>query len=158
MVSDRTELIRQLESLEQPRASAALLKAPMRLALVSTRVSSRVGFALVGLPSLFVFGVIVQYGFGLTVPGFALLERALTWIERQPYVPGLAPILLVGLPLAALAINLLGILHVGFDRARREVHLSLKLRVANLVIIALALFVTVLVIAHALAERGHRGG
>jgi hypothetical protein len=158
MVSSRADLIRHLESLEQPRASASLWKAPLRLALVNTRVSSRVGFALVCLPSLFVSGVIVQYGFGITVPGFALFEKGLTWVEHQPYVPGLAPILLVGLPLAALAINLLGILHFAIDRSRRELHLSIKLRVANLVVIALAALITAIVFAHALAERAHHVG
>jgi hypothetical protein len=145
----------RLDQLRRPTPAAPALKRELKLALLSARTSSRLGVLLVALPALFVFGVIVRYGFGLPVPGFAALERLVAWMEHQPYIPLLSPLVVAGAPLLALALNLLAILHVEWSRPRRELTLTLKLRWANLAICALCLLILAMVFVHLVAERPH---
>ena len=142
-----------LDALPLPRPRHEALKAQLRLTLLDARASSRIGFALVFAPAAFVLGVILRYGFQLPVPGFGALEAGLGWIERQPYVPLLAPLLLVGAPLLALCLNALAIVHLRVDRARRELSFTLKLRAVNLLVMAVAVLSVALVLVHVLAER-----
>jgi len=152
------ELRDRLKNLERPTFRAEAAKAQLKLTLVGTRTSSRVGIALVLLPAVFVFGVILHYGFGLEVPGFSQLEDFLSWTDHQKYVPLLSPLIMAGAPLAALALNLLAIMHVEVDRARHELVVTFKLRVVNIVIIAVATLVLIMLAMHAVAESGHRPG
>lgn len=154
-MTDKQDLTGHLDGLKPPDPRHEALKAQLRLTLVDARVSSRVGFALVFLPAAFVFGVLLHYGFRLPVPGFSALESGLQWIETQQYVPLLSPLILVGAPLLALALNALAITHIHLDRARREVAVTLKLRAVNLLIMAIATLVVGTVFLHVVAERAH---
>ena len=139
-----------LRSMKRPSPPAVVAKAQLRLALVNAHTSSRIGFRLVLFPALFLFGVVLRYGFGWPVPGFAALEGAVSAFERLPLM---SPLVLVGLPLVAFALNTLAILHVDVDRTRREMHITVKLRPLNLAIAAVALLIVMAVFAHSLADR-----
>jgi|GEM_PF-3515644 len=152
---NETDPTLRLDPLRRPEPTAPALKRELKLALLGARASSRLGLALVALPALFVFGVIVRYGFGLPVPGFDALERLVGWMEHQPYLPLLSPLVVAGAPLLALALNLLAILHVEWNRPRHELVLTLRPRWANLAVCALSSLVLAMVFVHLVAERPH---
>jgi hypothetical protein len=145
----------QFANATPPPIPTTRLQAQVRLAVTSVRTSSRIGVVLITLPALFLFAIIVHYGFGIPVPGLGMAERLLHWIERRPYVRVLSPLLLVGAPLLAVVLNLLAIVHVAFDRPRRELAVYFKLRAANVLIIAAGVFITALVFMHILMEAVH---
>lgn len=67
----------------------------------------------------------------------------------------LSPLVLAGGPLLALALNLLAILHVDFDRRHRELLITLKLRVVNLIIAGASAAILGMLVAHIISERAH---
>ncbi len=148
------DLSNRLDQMPRPVPSAEAVKAALRLTLVSVRGSSRWGAVLIAVPALFVFGVLLHYGFGITVPGFDTMEGSLTWLEQR-WGPLAAALILIGAPLTALVLNLLALSHVQLDRERREFRFTLRLRPANLIIALLALCIVALVALHIVAERAH---
>src|SRR6266404_4147362 len=112
---DEEELIKKLESVQPPALSSATQQKQLKLVLVSARRSSRIGFILVTAPCLFLFGVILKYGFRVGIPWFSMIEEKISEIDHTffRFVP---PLILVGAPLVALAVNLLAILHFQIDR------------------------------------------
>ena len=72
-------------------------------------------------------------------------------IDRSPYRI-LSIFLLVGRPLGALALNLLAITHVQIDRLRRELQVTVKLKIINLILSAICLFILGMIFAHVVAE------
>jgi hypothetical protein len=66
----------------------------------------------------------------------------------------LSPLVLAGGPLLALALNLLAILHVDFDRRHRELLITVKLRVVNLIIAGASAGILLMLVAHIISERG----
>ena len=150
---DEEKLIKKLEGIERPELSSATHQKQLRLVLVSAQRSSWIGILLVTLPCLFIFGVILKYGFGVGSHVFSALEEKMAEIDRSffRFVP---PLLLVGGPLVALALNLLAILHFHMDRFRREVQVTVKLRIINLLIIGICLLILATIFMYVLAENG----
>ena len=105
------------------------------------------------LPCLFLFGVILKYGFGVGGHLFSALEEKMADIDRSffRFVP---PLLLVGGPLIALALNLLAILHFHMDPFRRELQVTVKLKIINLLIIGICFLILGTVFMYLVAENG----
>jgi len=150
---DEEKLIKKLEGIERPDLSSATHQRQLKLVLASAKRSSWIGILLVVLPCLFIFGVILKYGFRVGIPLFSALEEKMADIDRSCFrlVP---PVLLVGGPLIALALNLLAILHFHLDRLRRELQITVKLRIINLVIIGMCLMILATVFMYVVAENG----
>jgi hypothetical protein len=150
---DEEKLIKKLESIERPDLSSATHQRQLKLLLMSAQRSSWIGILLVTLPCLFIFGVLLKYGFGVGSHLFSALEEKMADIDRTifRFVP---PQLLVGGPLFALALNLLSILHFHVEPSRRELQVTVKLRIINLLIIGVCLMLLATVFMYVVAENG----
>lgn len=150
---DEKELIKKLEELKRPELSSATQQRQIKLFLVNAKRSSWLGILLVAVPCLFLFGVILKYGFRLNLPVFTELEEAMAKMDHSffRFVP---PLILVAGPLVALALNLLAIMHCYFDHARRELQITIRLRIFNLLIAAVCLFILAIVFLYIVGENG----
>jgi uncharacterized membrane protein YwaF len=150
---DEEKLIKKLEGIQRPDLSSATHQRQLKLVLVSAQRSSWIGILLVALPCLFLFGVILKYGFGVGSHLFSALEEKMADIDRSffRFVP---PLLLVGGPLIALALNLLAILHFRVEPSRRELQVTVKLKIINLLIIGICLFILGTIFMYLVAENG----
>ena len=150
---DEEKLIKKLEGIERPNLSSASHQRQLKLVLISAQRSSWIGILLVALPCLFLFCVILKYGFSVGITGFTALEEQMVRIDRTffRFVP---PLVLVGGPLAALALNLLAIMHFQIDRVRRELVVTVKLKVGNLLIGAICLGILAMIFVYVVAENG----
>jgi hypothetical protein len=147
------DLSKSLQSMAKPTVLSATAKSQIRFAVVNTRMSSRIGLALVLAPGLFVGGAVLHYGFGIALIGFDALERLLIRLEHQASAPFVVPLILVGAPLVAFVLNMLAVLHVEFDRRAQELRLYVKLRYLNLLIAGLSLGIMLLVLVHAFVDK-----
>ena len=145
------ELVKRLEGVKRPDLSSAVQQRQLRLVLVSARRSSWIGLVLILFPCLFILGVLLKYGLRVEIPLFSELEEKMAAIDRSPY-RFLSIFLLAGCPLAALALNLLAITHVQIDRLRRELQVTVKLKIINLALIAVCLFILGMIFAHVVVE------
>jgi len=150
---DEEKLIKKLEGIKRPELSSATHQRQLRLVLVSAKRSSWIGILLVTLPCLFIFGVILKYGFRIGIPLFSALEEKMADIDRSVF-RFLPPLLLVGGPLIALALNLLAILHFHVDRVRRELQVTVKFKIINLLIIGVCLLILAMIFVYVVAENG----
>jgi len=151
---DEEKLVKKLESLKSPGLQSLLHQQRLKLVLTNARRSSWIGLVCIAFPSLFLFGVLLKYGFRVDVPMFSALEEKMSQIDHSaPHF--LSPLVMAGAPLAALALNLLAIMHFHFDKARAEFQFSVKLRIVNLLIIAACLVILAMLFVHAVAESGH---
>jgi len=147
------ELTKKLEAMERPDLSSKLHQKQLKLVLLSARRSSWIGVVLIALPCLFMFGVILKYGFRIDISIFSALEEYMAAVDRTVFrfVP---PLILVGGPLAGLALNLLAVLHFQFDRRRRELQVTVKLKPVNLAIIGVCLFILAMICMYVVVENG----
>jgi hypothetical protein len=107
----------------------------LKLTLISMRRSSFIGLALVVAPALFVLAMLIKYELGIDFHGLDALERGFVAIDRNAATHWLTPVIMVLLPLAAVVVNVLAILHVTYARATRLLTLTVKLKALNLIIV-----------------------
>jgi hypothetical protein len=147
------ELTKKLDGMERPELTSKLHQKQLKLVLLSARRSSWIGFVLITLPSLFMFGVITKYGFRIDVPVFTALEETMAAVDRTAF-RFVSPLILVGAPLAALVMNLLAVMHFQIDRSRRELQITVKLKPLNLAIIGVCLFILAMICMYVVVENG----
>jgi hypothetical protein len=147
------ELTEKLEAMERPDPPSTLHQKQLKLVLLSARRSSWIGVVLIALPCLFMFGVILKYGFRIDIPIFSALEENMAAIDRTVFrfIP---PLILVGGPLVGLALNLLAVMHFQFDRQPRELQVTVKLKPVNLAIIGVCLFILAMFCMYVVVENG----
>jgi hypothetical protein len=147
------ELTKKLETMERPDPSSRLHQKQLKLVLLSARRSSWIGVVLITLPCLFMFGVILKYGFRIDIPLFSALEENMAAVDRTVFrfIP---PLILVGGPLVGLALNLLAVTHFQFDHQQRELQVTVKLKPVNLAIIGVCLFILAMICMYVVVENG----
>jgi hypothetical protein len=147
------ELTKQLEGMERPDVSSSLHQKQLKLVLLSARRSSWIGVVLIVAPCLFMFGVILKYGFRVDIPVFTALEETMATID-QTFLRFVPPLILVGGPLVGLAVNLLAVMNFQFDRPGRELQMTVKLKSVNLVVIGVCLFILAMIFMYVVVENG----
>ncbi len=134
---DKTEEL--MENLQQPVVDVSAHRREFRLTLLNTKRSAVFGIALLILPLLFLSGVVLKHylhiDFGIFTSVYVWIGQAdkkfgdksvINWIVRG--------LLLFG-PLVAIGINLLSIIHIRYERAQKEILMSIKLKWLNWLII-----------------------
>ncbi len=134
-----------MEELEQPSFDVGRHQQEFRLTLLNTRRSATIGAILLILPLLFFSGVTFKHYLGMD---FGILTSVYSWVGELDQKYGdssvinwiIRSLLLLGPPVA-IGINLLAILHVHYEKPRREIVMSLKVKWLNLGIIIICTFI-----------------
>ena len=137
-----------MENLDKPKIDISQHKEALRLRLLNAKKSSRLGLALMALPCLFVFGMLIKeylgYDLGLFTFVYDLLSEndrrygessVVNWLFRM--------LVLGGLPLA-IYLNITSLLFVTYEKEKKELFIALKIKWLN-ILIAVVCFVIFLV-------------
>lgn len=146
-------LSKKLEEMHAPQVNAPAHQKQIKLALLNTSRSSRLGVLLVALPCTFVFAIFLKYQLRFRIDALTAFEEWMSKIDHTAFW-FVVPLLLVGAPLLALALNVLALMHLQVDRVRRELQMSVKLKLANLIICAVSVMILAAVFVHVIGERG----
>lgn len=136
---DKTEEI--MENLEPPTVDVINHQKEFRLTLLNTKKSAIIGAFLLILPLLFLSGVILKHYLQID---FGIFTSVYEWIGSVDQKYGdssllnwVIRVLLLFGPLVAIGINLLAVLHLRYEKAAKEIVMSLKLKWLNWTIIVL---------------------
>ena len=128
-----------MENLEQPTVDVSSHQQEFRLTLFNTKKSAVLGIVLLILPLLFLSGVIFKHYLQIDL---GLFTSVYEWIGDLDHKYGggsvlnwIIRILLLLGPLVAIGINLLSILHIRYEKSKKEIVMSLKVKWLNWAII-----------------------
>ncbi|HMC01896.1 MAG TPA: hypothetical protein VKN14_12745 [Flavobacteriaceae bacterium] len=137
-----------MEHMEQPTVDVSNHQKEFRLTLLNTKKSSILGLILLILPLLFLSGVIFKHYMQIDLGIFTSVYEWIGDIDRKygdsSVLNWVIRILLVFGPLAAIAINLISILHVRYEKTQKEIIMSLKVKWLNWTIIAVCSIVFII--------------
>ena len=145
----------QLKNLGKEEINSDDIRELYKIPILKARTSSRIGIALVVFPILFLIGVLLENY--LNIHG-SIFSRLYHWItEEAPdrddsVVSWIIRFLLVGGPFIVLGINLLSVIHVMKNTARKELIITVKLKWWNLVLAALSGMIILIFIIYGLME------
>lgn len=145
-----------MENLEKPKIDISKHKEELRLRLLNSKKSSRLGLVLIALPCLFIFGMLVKEYLGFDFGLFTYVYDALSENDRRygdtSVVNWLFRLLvLAGLPLAVY-LNITSLLFVRYEKDLKELFITLKIRWLNLLIVIISLLVFFVFLNYLIAE------
>jgi hypothetical protein len=151
------EFEKQMENLKTPTADTSSQQQTLKITLLNAKKSSRFGTAFIIIPCLFLFGVFLKYALGIDFKIFSSLEEEMATFDKISYLKWLSPFLLVGLPLAGIVLNLLAITHFYWDKLKRELIVTIKYRLVNIILLLISIAIVCVFILYAIAENaGHQ--
>jgi len=138
---DMDDINSKLENLKVPNIDSTLHKDKLRLTLLNMQRSHKIGYVLIIIPTLFLFGVLLKYVFHFNFPLFDQLESLMSEWDKITILKPVFPILYLLLPLIALVMNLLASFHFSWNPKSSELNAIYRFRWPNFIIITFSLLI-----------------
>jgi hypothetical protein len=157
-MKDQDEFLKQMENLEVPDVNPSQHQHMVKMAIMNAGRSAALGLWLVIVPCYFLLCVFIYYQFHLNANWFSAMFSTMVQLEKVPYIDYIGPLVLFILPMVCLIINLLSIIHVQVrqldpdKRKVREINISIRLKLWNIVLILISLVIMMAFINFAMTE------
>ena len=150
-----TEFEKQLEDLQTPETDNIKHQQLLKITILNAKKSSQIGIVFIIIPCLFLLGVFIKYKLGLDFKIFTALEDLMVKLDKSFYLKWIAPLLLVGLPLISIVINSLAITHFYWDKVKKELLITIKYRLANIMLLVISIGIAAVFVLYAIVENIH---
>lgn len=148
---DKEKLGDYLKDIPKPAPPPVKGQEMLKLALMNARRSSVIGTILIVLPGSLIFLFLLQNTFHL-FPGLTRWLAGAGTFLSLPLRAVVAFLFLVGFPLLAVILNLLAITWFRYDRTRKELNITLRMRWINLLIVIAGGVLASFYVLHLLAD------
>jgi hypothetical protein len=128
------------------------------MAIMNAERSAALGVWLIVVPCYFLLCVFMYHLFNVRVGWFGAMFKMMASLEKTPYIDFLGPLILFVLPIICIIINVLAIIHVGVQRPladdpqAKQISVTIKLKLWNIVLIFISLAVIFAFIAYVMPE------
>jgi hypothetical protein len=123
----------------------------LKLAIVNAKKSARLSLWLLCIPFLVLLGALIDSLFHISLPPWSILKQYggawPVWMRVSIFIT-----VLIVIPSAAVLLNLLAILFVHYDRKQKVLHIAVRFKRINIIILLIAGIIAILFIGHSLAE------
>src|SRR5688500_12603571 len=100
----------------------------LKKTLINTKVSSRIGVALIVLPAIFLFAMLFKHYIGIYLGIIDTIENFFAGLDKSPRTKWLNPLIFGLLPLSAFVIIALSITHISYIKSSNLLHISVKIK------------------------------
>lgn len=146
---------KRLESLTTPETDSIRHQQILKITILNAKKSSQTGIAFIVIPCLFLLGIFIKYKLGIDLKIFNSLEDLMGNIDKIPYLKWFSPLILVGLPVIGIIINSLAITHFYWDKVIKELLITIKYRLANIILLFISLGIVAVFVLYAIVENIH---
>ena len=149
---EEKDFLSKMENLKKPEVSAETSRRQIKIALLSARRSAAWGIWFLVVPAFFFCSVVIKY---LLHSDWSIAGNFLDWmatVDKSMSIPIVSILVFVVLPAVGAVINLLSILHFIYDKAARELIVTIKLKWPNIILALLSLAVIGVIMLYAISE------
>jgi len=132
-----------LSRMQVPEPENIMQHPELKIPLLSYKKSSKAGLWLLLVPLVVAVTIVLKTVFGMQSSYINLVRKFFGAIDNNVVLTYLIPLIFVGLPLLAMIINLLAICHFQQNNKARELIITIKYRVLNIVIFLISLAILV---------------
>jgi hypothetical protein len=145
------ELENKLETLPIPNLDNVTHQSHIKLAILNARKSSKLSFYLFLIPLLILGSALLQSILKVSVPPWSLLQKYSPQLPQWMRI-GIFTVVLIIIPAIIFFVNLLSILWIRYDKVQKIIHISIKLRMSNLIFLILSFLLAILFLGHTIVE------
>ena len=147
----KNELETKLENLHLPEINSLQHQQQLRLTILNAQKSVKISLWLLFIPFIMLFGGFMQSVFHILIPPWSWL------VKYSPLMPVWLRILIfttvvIVLPIIAVLLNVLSILWLRYDKTEHVLHISIRMRKINVIIITVAGILALIFIGHSITE------
>jgi lantibiotic transport system permease protein len=153
---DEKEFINKMDNLKKPDFGSNVPNKKLKLAIVNSKKSAAMGVWLLVVPCYFLFMIFMKYYFNVNLHIIGIFEDFIASLDKSPITKFVAPLFLVGLPMAGIVINLLSILFFEYDKERKQINISIKLKLLNIFLVIISVAVVSIFMLYMIIENIHR--
>ena len=122
-----------LNQLQVPEPET-MVQPELKIPLLSYRKSSKAGLWLLLVPVIVALTIVLKTAGGIQSDYLNLVQKLFAAIDNNVVLTFLIPLIFIGLPLAAMILNLLAICHFEQNNKRKELIITIKYRPLNIVL------------------------
>jgi len=149
---EEKDFLSKMENLKKPEVSAETSRRQIKIALLNAQRSAAWGIWFLVVPTFFFCSVVIKY---LLHADWSIAGNFLDWmatVDKSMSIPIVSILLFVVLPAVGAVINLLSILHFIYDKAARELIVTIKIKWANIILTIISLAVIAVIMLYAISE------
>jgi hypothetical protein len=121
-----------LSGIDPPKPEPITHQTELKIPLLSYRRSSKAGLWLLILPVIVAVTSILKHIVAIPSPFVSGIGSFIAAVDGNPVLSFLIPVVVVGLPFAAMIMNLLAFCHFTRVKERRELLITMKYRPVNI--------------------------
>ncbi len=145
------DLEKKLEDLSVPQMPPIQHQWPLKLAILSAKKSAKAALWLMLIPGVLLGSGLIQSLLDTSIPPWSwMVEYSPRWPEWIRF--GVFAMVVIIIPLITVLLNLLSITWVRYDRHQQVLHVSIRMRPLNIVIIVIAGLLALLFVGHTIAD------
>ena len=149
---EENNFLSKMENLKKPDANVQASQRQIKIALMNARRSAAWGVWFLVVPIFFFCSVTLKY---VLHSDWSIAGNFLDWmaaVDKSMRFPIVSIFLFVILPAVGAVINLLSILHFVYEKAARELVVTIKLKWANMILAVISLSVIAIILLYAISE------
>jgi lantibiotic transport system permease protein len=128
----------KMNNLQTPDSGKLKHQEVLKMAMINARKSSKIGLLILLIPALFILIAYIKIQILMRIDLNASLNSLIEKANQIGYLKWFVPAIFVGLPILATIINLLAITHFYVDKTNKELIISVKYRLKNIIIILIS--------------------
>ncbi len=132
-----------LSGIKPPKPEQITHQEELKIPLLSYRRSSKAGLWLLILPVIAAMTYVLKHELAISSTVLNGIGTFIAAVDGSPVLTFLIPVVFIGLPFAAMTINLLAFLHFALVKERKELLVTIKFRPVNIGIFLLSFAILV---------------
>ena len=140
----------KMENLNTPNADFVKHQELLKIGMMNAKKSARVGIIFILIPMLLVVLAYLKIKLLIHWDFFTKLQQFLSNQNQSSVLSWVSHLIYLGLPILAIIINLLAIIHFYVDKQNKELLITIRYRLKNLIVLFISTVLLVLVFMYVL--------
>jgi hypothetical protein len=131
----------KMDNLKTPGTGNMKHQEILKMAMINAKKSSKIGLLFIIIPALLIVIGYIKFQILMRIDFNASINSLIEQSNQIGYLKWIIPIVFVGLPILATILNLLSITHFYVEKTNKELIISIKYRLKNIIIILISFII-----------------
>ena len=150
-----SEFEKKMGNLDTPKTHFVKHHEMLKIGLMNARKSSKIGIIFILIPILFLVVAYIKIHIMLSIDYSATIHSLQSNTEQLGFLKWLLPIVFFILPLIAIAINLMAIMHFYVNNTSKELVITIKYELKNTLVLIVSFLIIISFICFVFIENVH---
>jgi hypothetical protein len=131
----------KMDNLKTPGTGNLKHQEILKMAMINAKKSSKIGLLFIIIPALIIVIAYIKIQFMMRIDFNASINSLIEQANQIGYLKWVIPLVFVGFPILATILNLLSITHFYVEKTNKELIISIKYRLKNIIIILISFII-----------------